>query len=206
MPFPSLPTPIYFSSNNHQTSSHKSNLHSPSSLTGGTVWSMLFKCVTIQWDMEVDQGGKWLVSKLWLGEKIRLRNKYDRKFVTNPCWPVPMDPGGWSGNQVHTECKCPISKKDWVKIIIMLPLTWKTSDRVGWVCLPEIWQNRPSAHNNTALNGHSAFDNATQQVLSILQNRYNFKIQRTDKSIEQIHETTKVGSVQNLSWYLWCAV
>ena len=64
--------------------------------------------------VEVDQGGKLTVSKLWAREKIRLRNKYDRKFVTNPTRPVPMDPGGCSGNQVHTKpdtgCRCPISK------------------------------------------------------------------------------------------------
>ena len=35
VPFPSLLPPIYFSSNNHQTSSHKSYQHNPLSLTGG---------------------------------------------------------------------------------------------------------------------------------------------------------------------------
>ena len=81
-PFPILPRrPIYFSSNNHQTSSHKSYLPTTPIIAN---WrrSGARKCVEV--DAAPNHGC----------EKIRRRNKYDRKFVTNPLWPVPMDPWG----------------------------------------------------------------------------------------------------------------
>ena len=79
-PFPILPRrPIYFSSNNHQTSSHKSYLPTTPIIAN---WRRSGARKSV--DAAPNHGC----------EKIRRRNKYDRKFVTNPLWPVPMDPWG----------------------------------------------------------------------------------------------------------------
>ena len=69
-PFPILPRrPIYFSSNNHQTSSHKSYLPTTPIIAN---WRRSGARKSV--DAAPNHGC----------EKIRRRNKYDRKFVTNP--------------------------------------------------------------------------------------------------------------------------